>query len=323
MKKEPLVSVIIPNFNYGRYLEERIESVSRQTFTDFELILLDDASTDNSLAVMEAYRENPHVVHIEVNAQNTGSPFKQWMKGILLARGKYIWIAEADDNADPEFLYTCVHEAEVTDGVSVCFAGSTLFGADGTAENRDANHWGRRERKGSCCFDGKTYAEYNLYWKNYIINASGAIFRREYALRLSESPLVDMRYCGDWWFWFEMAMHGKVVEVYRRLNFFRQHAAKATEHSRRFGGGVCEDIEIVQLMETRLPGLSTYKKRLRRGLLYRKIKRLSLDEEQKEQLYSFLAVKLQGTMADYRLERRNQFLRLLNPFLTTARRDRL
>ena len=93
----PLVSVIIPNYNYARFLTERIDSVLSQTFQNFELIILDDCSTDNSREVIERYRSNPKVSHIIYNQSNTGSPFAQWEKGLSVARGKYIWVAEADD----------------------------------------------------------------------------------------------------------------------------------------------------------------------------------------------------------------------------------
>ena len=75
----PSVSVVVPNFNYARYLPQRIESVLNQTFTDFEVILLDDASTDNSVEVMRQYAETDNrISRIEVNATNSGSPFLQW-----------------------------------------------------------------------------------------------------------------------------------------------------------------------------------------------------------------------------------------------------
>ena len=63
IEKEVQVSVIVPNYNYARYLPMRIESILNQTFTDFELILLDDASTDESVSVLEKYRNNKHVSH--------------------------------------------------------------------------------------------------------------------------------------------------------------------------------------------------------------------------------------------------------------------
>lgn len=322
-ERVPLVSVVVPNYNYARYLEARMASVLNQTFADFEIILLDDASTDGSAELLRRYAADSRVSHVVVNKTNTGSPFTQWMKGIRLARGKYVWIAEADDLAEPDFLETCVAQAEQHEDVSICYAGSILIDAEGKVEPRDVNHWGNRAQRKVSCFDGKEYAARNLYWKNYIINASGVIFRREYALNLADSDFVHMRYCGDWLFWFGMSMQGQVIEVYRNLNYFRQHAAKATAASRRYGDGVREDIHIVRHMEQELGGLKAYKKRLRRGLLYRKIKRMPLDNKVKTELYSYLFKTLDSSAADYRLERRNQFLRCLYPRLVTAKRDRL
>ena len=147
-----------------------------QTFTDFELILLDDASTDESVSVLEKYRNNKHVSHIVVNEQNTGSPFQQWMKGISLSRGKYIWIAEADDLAEPDFLETCINSTQQAEDVSICYTGSLLIDNTGQVLRKDVNHWGHRKAKANSCFNGVLFATHNLYWKNYIINASGAIF---------------------------------------------------------------------------------------------------------------------------------------------------
>ena len=245
------------------------------------------------------------------------------MKGIGLAKGKYVWIAEADDLAEPDFLETCVRWAEKEEGVSVCYVGSRTIDSIGAVQPRDVNHWGKRSRREAGCFDGVLYAVRNLYWKNYIINASGAIFRRDYALSLQHTPFVDMRYCGDWLFWFEMSLKGKVVEVYRNLNFFRQHPAKATVASMGLGEGVREDIRVVEYMEGRLPPLPAYKKRLRRGLLYRKIGRLSLEEDVRQSLYAYLFCTLDSGISDHYLERRNQIFRIFNPFLVTARRERL
>lgn len=63
----PTVSVIVPNFCHAPYLEERIESILAQTYRDFELILLDDCSTDDSREVLERYRQHPNVSRIVYN----------------------------------------------------------------------------------------------------------------------------------------------------------------------------------------------------------------------------------------------------------------
>lgn len=95
------VSVIIPNYCHARFLNRRIDSVLNQTYGDFEVIILDDCSSDNSRDIIETYRHHPRVSHIVYNEKNSGSTFIQWDKGFELAQGEYIWIAESDDEAAP------------------------------------------------------------------------------------------------------------------------------------------------------------------------------------------------------------------------------
>ena len=104
METYPLVSVIIPNFNHAPYLEQRLESVFNQTYQNFEVIILDDHSTDNSMEIIMRYKDNPHVSHIIENDINSGKVFKQWNKGFHLAKGELIWIAESDDFCELNML---------------------------------------------------------------------------------------------------------------------------------------------------------------------------------------------------------------------------
>lgn len=322
-KSQPLVSVIVPNYNYAAYLPMRMESILKQTFQDFELILLDDASTDASVELLKDYRQYPHVAHVEVNGVNSGSPFIQWMKGIQLARGKYVWIAEADDLADVYFLEECVRWAEQQPDTAFCYVGSQIIDEEGQVSAKDINHWGGRAKREANIFPGKAFAEHNLYWRNYTLNASGVLFRRTYALTLAQSPFLTMRYCGDWMFWFQMALQGSVVEIYRNLNFFRQHPAKVTVSSQAEGRGVNEDIQILAFMESQLPPLATYKKRLRRGLLYKKIGRKPMSLSSKIALFDRMDAELGSSRADYWLMVSNQLLRWIFPNLLTRGRDRL
>ncbi|MEJ7913050.1 MAG: glycosyltransferase family 2 protein, partial [Chitinophagaceae bacterium] len=77
-----MVSVIIPNYNHAEYLHQRIQSVLDQTWPHFEIIILDDCSTDNSKQIIEEYRYHDKVGAIIFNPVNSGSTFKQWIKGI-------------------------------------------------------------------------------------------------------------------------------------------------------------------------------------------------------------------------------------------------
>ena len=102
------VSVIVPNYNHAAFLHDRISSILNQSYQNFELIILDDCSTDNSLAIIEQFKEEKAVSHVILNTKNSGSTFKQWEKGLNLAKGEYIWIAESDDFADRQFLERAV-----------------------------------------------------------------------------------------------------------------------------------------------------------------------------------------------------------------------
>lgn len=322
LESSPKVSVIIPNYNYGAYLEKRIQSVLNQSFQDFELILLDDASTDNSVEILSRYKDDLHVTHFIVNDVNTGSPFKQWMKGISLAKGEWVWIAESDDWAEPTFLEKCLAYIKNYQNISVCFAGSCYVNREGAIIQQEADYWSKikkQSRRVDYCFDGEEYIEHKLYWNNCIMNASGVLFRREYALKLQNSPFLTMRYSGDWRFWTELAMLGNILEVREVLNHFRLHESVSSEGVRT-GKRLLEDMDILLFIEKQFPKMSSYKKRLRYGMLYRKIKKLG-DPESRMKLFECLLEKLGGRKKDMYLLRINQYLSPVFPFLITRKRD--
>lgn len=131
MNSTPLVSVIIPNYNHARYLDRRLQTVLNQTYPDFEVWILDDHSTDNSLEVIAKYKDNPHVAGIVVNKENSGSPFKQWDKGISLATGDIIWIAESDDYCELNLLEELVKALLEKPDVVVAYSSYIVFTDDG------------------------------------------------------------------------------------------------------------------------------------------------------------------------------------------------
>ncbi len=323
----PTVSIIVPNYNYAKYLDLRIKSILYQTYRDFELILLDDCSTDNSREILESYRDNPHITHIVFNEKNTGSPFLQWMKGIKLAKGKYVWIAEADDMSNPGFLETSLKKLNANPDAVATVAGSIHIDSSGNALPRHANYWERRgmdkyRLPESRSFNGRFYAIHKLFWACCIQNTSATVFRRENALKLANSPFLSMRNSGDWLFWAQMAAQGDIIEIYRNLNCFRQHDSKATEKGKRSGRIIEEDIEVIKQMEQMFPEISSYQRRLCHGMLWRKIKRYPCEESEKERLRQILQNTLDSTPKDYTTLTLNRYLRYLNPLLLTMERDR-
>ena len=99
------VTVIFPNFNHSKYLREHISSVLSQSVLPAEIIFLDDCSSDDSLVVAKEILSHSSIPYrIVENTVNSGGVFRQWIKGLDLAKNDIIWIAETDDSADPRFL---------------------------------------------------------------------------------------------------------------------------------------------------------------------------------------------------------------------------
>jgi glycosyltransferase involved in cell wall biosynthesis len=104
-----LVSVIIPVYNAQLYLNRCIDSVLDQTFKDFELILIDDGSTDSSLEILKQYEHHENVIVI---AQENQGPALARNRGISVARGKYIMFIDSDDYVDNDYIESYVLKIE-------------------------------------------------------------------------------------------------------------------------------------------------------------------------------------------------------------------
>lgn len=224
----PIVSVIVPNYNYGRYLRKRTQSILSQTYQDYEIILLDDCSTDDSLQIMESYRSHPKVSHIVVNETNSGSPCSQWEKGLALASGKYAWIAEADDLADPNFLGACVDVLEQNPKVNWVKTMSNLIDADGNPSNH-AQIENFTEDGSVRRYNGMDYISSRMLGINPCYNASMTVFRTDAWRNIQDRDYRKLRYVGDWLFWGSMAAYGEVAEIRSKLNLFRLHGQSVTD----------------------------------------------------------------------------------------------
>lgn len=220
-----LVSVIVPNYNYARFLPQRIESILNQSYQNIELIILDDNSTDNSKAIIEQYRSNKRVKHIVYNEKNSGSTFIQWDKGFELSSGEFIWIAECDDYADHHFLEKIVFHMIKDNSIKIGFSNSYWVTPENTFINKDYTISQNKQ-----IYTGKRFVRHHLLTSNYIYNASMAIFRKD-ALSTVNPEYKKYKSCGDKLFWSSIAQTGRVLFVCEPLNYFRIHNAKVTTHS--------------------------------------------------------------------------------------------
>lgn len=216
-----MISVIVPNYNYAPYLPKRLDSILGQTYRDIEVILLDDASTDNSVEVMQQYcTRDGRIRHLLVNERNSGCVFKQWEKGLQLAQGELIWIAESDDWAEPTLLEELVKGFEAQKDTVLAYTTSVI-------EDETGKLWGESKPGTTRYFGGNDYIKRYLSFTNTIANASSALFSKA-AGRKAIEGCSDYRSAGDTYFWIRVCQQGKVTEIRKGLNHFMRHSGTVT-----------------------------------------------------------------------------------------------
>lgn len=230
------VSVIVPSYNYENYIGERLRSIFNQTYPVLEIIALDDASTDRSVDEMRRVAEaDQREIDIVVNPHNSGSPFRQWAKGVRAARGEYVWICEADDDADPEFLARLVAQMEAADS-SVGFCDSRQVDHHGRVIG-DSYRWYLNEIEDGAfdkAFDmsGDEFLKRFLAVKNIILNVSGVLFRKsalESAILALGADLETFQVAGDWRIYAQICAAGGGVSYNpRAMNAHRRHSSSVT-----------------------------------------------------------------------------------------------
>jgi GT2 family glycosyltransferase len=255
----PKVSVIVPNYNHAPYLRQRLQSILDQTFQDFDLTYLDDTSTDDSNVVFEKFvneassieDRQPQIKAI-YNETNSGSPFKQWNKGVRATQGEYIWIAESDDIADPNFLATMVPILDNHPHVGIAYCQSCQIDRNNAivmpsllpwVRDLDPDRWHH-----DFVADGKIECQKYLVFGNTIPNASAVLIRRSVyeAIGGAEESLF---LTGDWMTWIRILLRSDIAFCARTLNSFRTHQSSVSSRSVLNGTEVYEYLLIRQTLD--------------------------------------------------------------------------
>ena len=225
----PKVSVILPNYNHAPFLNQRLDSVFNQTFQDFEVILLDDSSTDTSRDILLSYSKNSKVSHCIFNETNSGNTFKQWAKGVSLAKGDLIWIAETDDYCETDFLEKLIKPFQKEDQVVLAYCQSNRVNEHSKVTGNWITHTNDLDTSlflTNFSMDSNEFIENFLICKNVIPNASAVVFRKsavDIPRHFDITP--EFRYCGDWMFYFKLIINKRVAFVSESLNNFRYHSS--------------------------------------------------------------------------------------------------
>lgn len=229
------VSVIVPNYNYENYLCKRLRSIIGQQYPIYEIIFLDDASSDDSISLAESLLlEYPGLTKFIINDINSGAVFKQWEKGIALSKGEYIWIAEADDSASPLMLSQLMASFIEDEQVVLSFCDSMFVdendewqGFYSDAHIQYANDSEVRGYFDGIC-DGRLFIEQYLKARNSIPNASAVVMKKSVIKVEYVDQLLAFKSCGDWYFYIAILMEGKVACNTMPMNFFSRHSGVIT-----------------------------------------------------------------------------------------------
>ena len=224
------VSVIVPNYNYEEFLPVRLNSIINQTIKPREIIFLDDVSSDKSVEVarkilMQAKKNYKIDYRIITNENNNGC-FRQWLKGIKEAKYPYLWIAEADDYAQENFIEELL-PAFKNQKVVLSYTQSKVIDENckvvdyrytSYTDNFSETKWNKK-----FIDDGMTQVKEYFSQKNIIPNVSSAIIRKS-ATEGLENILKNYNVIGDWIAYIYIASKGKIAYSNKALNGHRRHS---------------------------------------------------------------------------------------------------
>jgi len=227
----PLVSVVLPNYNCASFLEKRLYTILLQTFQDFEVIILDDASTDNSRELLNQLSIYNRQDKLIFNGINSGSVFSQWKLGIDNAKGTFIWIAESDDFVDLHFLDSTLSSLLLNNS-SFAYTNSVPVDTNGVpyGDYRDLylNQFNPGKWDASYNISGRQEISSSLGVANTIPNASSTIFKRNLITADDLKCAMDFKMCGDWFIYILLCSRGDISFVQNCNNYHTRHALSSS-----------------------------------------------------------------------------------------------
>jgi glycosyltransferase involved in cell wall biosynthesis len=220
---KPLVSIVFTSYNHKEYLKQAIDSLINQSYTNYELIIVDDCSTDGSQEILLQY-EYLEKVNLKLQNTNSGSYVKASNFGASFAKGEYLLFAQCDDFAHPEQIEMLVKAAILSPKIGVVWSRSNMVNKEGIVFEDDFK--GREKKftdqcKNDVLISGAEMRRY-LSYSCVLPNLSAALIKKElYELvgGLSEKYQV----ASDWAFWLSLSEVTDFYYLSKPLNNFRQH----------------------------------------------------------------------------------------------------
>ena len=210
------VSVIITSYNYEQYIKDAIESVLNQTYSDFELVIIDECSTDNSANIIKQF--NDERIKFIQNEQNLGLK-NSMQKAIFCCSGKWIAFLESDDLWACNTLEKRLACAEKYPQVGIIFNDVEEFGDEKWLFAVKKNFERARKILGKKTFPKNIFYDINIH--NLILTFSSVMIKREFFKNLNfETPIDSLL---DWWIYIHIAHQTEAYYLKDKLTKWRQH----------------------------------------------------------------------------------------------------
>lgn len=214
----PVVSVCIPAYNNEKYIEEVVESVLNQTYTDYEIIIVDDHSKDQTWKNIKKYnRSNVSIYQNKTNLGLVGN----WNEAVAHASGKYIKLLCGDDILLPKCLEKEVEVLECNESVSMVISDLLIINSNGQLKYKVKRFITEGIK------EGKMLARRSIHIKNYFGAPCNVLFRKADFDRLG--GFADyLRYIPDFDMWLKLAYLGDIYYIKEYLSKFRVHEVSNT-----------------------------------------------------------------------------------------------
>ena len=210
------ISLIVTSYNYKKYIKETIESVKNQTFDDWELIVVDDASEDMSVEIITKSTDSDNRVRTVVNDMNMGLE-ATLEKALKYASGKWIAILESDDTLTPDYLAEKFKIILKYPDAAVIFNDVELIGNAGKMKGVvEENRRFLRSKK----YPRNMFWDMNL--QNRIMTFSSVMIRRDLFDQVNWNTPSDRLL--DWWLYIQMAYGNKFYYLDKKLTNWRIHS---------------------------------------------------------------------------------------------------
>lgn len=229
----PKVSVLIPTYNYAHILDETIKSVLDQTFQDFELIVVDDGSKDNTDEVMEKYKTDPRITYLR-NEKNLGL-VDNWNKCLDLAKGEYIKYLCADDRFKPTILEKFVAVMDAYPKVSLVTCNKEIFGKSSVIVELPLTHYQ----------DGYKVIKHTLNNFGWLGEPTCLMFRRSDVAKVGKFK-KGLVWLPDWEMWLRLLTVGDCYLVPEDLAYVQNHSNQLTKKVMRSYINIFEEYELAR-----------------------------------------------------------------------------